>query len=152
MFKRILILVISLFTFTSCNFVVGNNPISVIIDFNPKEGRPGDIITIEVDMAYTQAEIDNAINGICFSDNATDKLYLISFGGIYHNGDILTNNATYATEYIEAVKTKIVCKVPFGAKSGYLTIPSLLDEDRILSGSSSKEIFIVVDASGDKIW
>jgi len=152
MYKIIIILAINLFAFTSCDVVVGNNPISKILDFNPKEGRCGDIITIEVDMAYTQEEIDNAVMGVCFSDNTTDKLYLISFGGKYLNGDILTNNATYATEYIEAAKTKIVCKVPFGARSGYLTIPSLLDEDRILSGSSSKEIFIVVDASGDEIW
>ncbi|MBP7552327.1 MAG: hypothetical protein KA885_02795 [Spirochaetes bacterium] len=151
MFKRIFILVISLFVFTNCDVVVGNNPISKIIDFNPKKGRVGDIITIEVDMAYTQEEINNAINGI-YNYDLERNIYLISFGGKYLNGDILKNNATYVTEYIEAAKQKIVCKVPSGAKTGYISITSGMDIDGILDGSSSKEIFLVVDASGDEIW
>ena len=77
MFKRIFILVISLFVFTNCDVVVGNNPISKIIDFNPKKGRVGDIITIEVDMAYTQEEINNAINGI-YNYDLERNIYLIS--------------------------------------------------------------------------
>lgn len=143
MYKIIIILAISLFAFTSCDVVVGNNPISEILDFNPKEGSPGDIITIEVDMAYTQEEIDNAVKGVYNYDLEKNR-YLIYIENI--------DSRIQVTEYIEATRQKVICKIPNGARTGYIGISSGMDIDNILDGSLSKEKFIVVDASGDEIW